>query len=125
MLLNEFFGKAIDASKPLPSGNSDDKNLTDRVFWFIIDHDKLHKDFFIPIATKVKKTQGTDSFNKEKTVASFMPMVERGCLEYYQTEKLKGSPGKLFPKDFREELCERLFNHYFEDIIKDQYNLGQ
>ena len=40
MLLNEFFGKAIDVTKEM-SKNNDDKEMHDDLFWYILDHDNL------------------------------------------------------------------------------------
>jgi hypothetical protein len=53
-----------------------------------------------------------------------MPMVERGCKEFYYKKKMSGRLGKLFPKDLREEMCEKLYDHYCQDILKDQYQLS-
>jgi hypothetical protein len=53
-----------------------------------------------------------------------MPMVNKGCLEYYEENDLKGRPETLFSKDLREELCEKLYDHFCDDIVKDKYKLG-
>jgi hypothetical protein len=37
---------------------------------------------------------------------------------------MTGRPGKLFPKEMRDDLCERLFDHYVDGIKKDHYKLG-
>ena len=125
MLLNEFFGKAIDAGKKQALKKDDDNKMNDNVFWFILDHDRLHKEYFHPLASKIKKESLSGKINKEKTVANFMPMVEKGCLEYYHKNKMKGKPAKLFPKEMREELCEKLYDHFVEDITKDKYRLKE
>jgi hypothetical protein len=119
MLLNEFFGKAINPIKDLQKGR-DDKNIGDDLFWYIVDHDKLHKDFFHPIAVKMKKSD----FNKEKCVSEFLPMVNKGCKEYYTHNKMQGKLGKVFSEELRKDMCERLYDHYKEDIVKDKYKLG-
>lgn len=123
MLLKEFFGRPIKLGR-----NENDKTQsglpTDDLFWYILDHDKLHKDYFFPIAAKIKKCHENNRLNKEQIVQEFMPMVEKGCKEYYNKHNLQGKLGKLFPKDLREGLCERLFDHYYEDIIKDCYKIG-
>lgn len=123
MKLFEFFGRSINLDKPKQDDRRD-KELDHDLFWFILDHDKLHKDYFFPLARKIKSTHKTESYNKEQVVAEFMPMVEKGCKEYYIKNKMQGKLGKAFPKELREELCEKLYNHYYEDIIKDCYNLG-
>jgi hypothetical protein len=125
MLLNEFFGKAIDAGKKQALKKDDDNKMNDDVFWFILDHDRLHKEYFHPLASNIKKESLSGKINKEKTVANFMPMVEKGCLEYYHKNKMKGKPAKLFPKEMREELCEKLYDHFVEDITKDKYKLKE
>ena len=54
MLLTEFFNKPLDVYKDKKQGKHDDSNLEDELFWYILDHDKLHKDYFFPIAKKMK-----------------------------------------------------------------------
>lgn len=124
MRLNEFFGPAIKAGSKIDKENNNEQNPHDDLFWYILDHDKLHKDYFLPLARKIKKNQNEDRLDKEKCVKEFLPMVNKGCLEYYRSKKMHGKLGKLFPKELREDLCERLFDHYYEDIIKDCYSLG-
>jgi hypothetical protein len=124
MLLNEFFGKSIDISKEMAK-NGDDKEMHDDLFWYILDHDKLHKDYFMPVAKKIYKDHKANKLDKEKCVMEFLPMVKKGCMEYYQHKKMKNNPDKVFTKELQKELCEKLFNHYQEDIVKDKYNLGQ
>ena len=80
MLLNEFFGKNIDPVKDLNKDRKD-KNIGDDLFWYIVDHDKLHK-------------------------------------------KLKGHLGNVFSKELRQDMCERLLDHYREDIVNGKYKIG-
>jgi len=123
MLLNEFFGNPINPTKNLEKSR-DDKNISDDLFWYIVDHDKLHKDYFIPLAKKIHHDHKTKKLDKEKSVMEFMPMVKKGCMEYYHHNKLNGSLEKTFSKELRKDMCEKLFDHYREDIIKDEYQLG-
>ena len=123
MLLNEFFGKSIDPVKDLQKGR-DDKNIGDELFWYIIDHDKLHKDFFHPLATKIKKANEDGNVDKEELIDAFMPMVKKGCKEFYSHKKMQGKLGKVFSEDLRIDMCEKLYDHYKEDIIKDKYKIG-
>ena len=125
MLLNEFFGKAIHASKKVSPKKDKDKKLHDDVFWFIVDHDKLHKDFFHPIASEISHLHNSDKLDKEKVLSSFMPMVNKGCKEFYHKNKMNGHLGELFPKDLRKELCEKLFDHYHQDILKGEYKIAE
>lgn len=123
MKLLEFFGKHIDTNiKSLE--RKDDKNIGDEVFWFIIDHDRLHKDHFMPLAKKIKKSHLANKQDREKFLVEFMHMANQGCKEFYHQTKMQGKLGKLFPKEMREELAQRLYDHYYDDIIKDCYNLG-
>ncbi len=121
MLLNEFFGKNLDPIKNL-NKERDDKNIGDDLFWYIIDHDKLHKDYFFPIAAKIAKHKG--NISREEVCKEFMPMVLKGCKEYYEHKKLKGHLGEVFSKELRSDMCDRLLDHYKEDIVKGKYKVG-
>lgn len=108
MILKEFFGQAIN---PLKSENIKNKSdISDDVFWYILDHDKLHKDYYFPISKVIKKSKQRDH---DKIIERFMPMVNKGCKEYYNDKKMEGKLGKCFPKEMREELCQRLYDHYY------------
>jgi hypothetical protein len=124
MLLNEFFGKAIDLGKKEDKDAGKHGKLADDAFWYIIDHDRLHKDHFHDLAPKIKRAHDEGRDDKEKLVKDFLPMVNKGCMEFYHKHKMKGRLGKLFPKEMREDLCERLYDHYCEDILKDRYKIG-
>lgn len=125
MLLNEFFGKAIDAGKKTSSASTEnDEKLNNELFWFILDHDRLHKDYFMPLAKKIKHQHEGKDFDKEALIKEFMPMVEKGCKEYYTKNKMSGRLGKVFPLELREEMCERLYDHYRDDVLQDKYKLG-
>jgi hypothetical protein len=124
MLLNEFFGQAISLGKKQDSKDPGQGTQADDLFWYIVDHDKLHKDFFHPLAQKIKKDHNSGKLNRSECVNKFMPMVEKGCMEFYHKNKMKGKLGKAFPKELRDDLAERLYDHYQEDIVKDKYNLG-
>jgi hypothetical protein len=121
MLLQEFFGKSLDLNTDKRKDQSTEK-FDDDLFYFMLDHDKLHKDYFFPIAEKLKNKKA--ECEPDEVLKMFMPMVVKGCKEYYATEEMKGKLGKVFPKDLREELCKRLYDQYREDIKKDKYNLG-
>ena len=120
----EFFGKPIDVHKEL-SKKRDEQDTGDELFWYIIDHDKLHKDFFHPVAKKIHSAHTANKLNKEEIVKDFLPMVKKGCMEFYHHKELKERPHKLFTIELIEDMCERLFDHYREDIIKGRYQLGQ
>ncbi len=121
MILKEFFGPAIKLGTPDKNEIDDQK---DDLFWYILDHDRLHKDYFIPLARKIYFQHKHNKLDKSNCVKEFMPMVEKGCLEFYQKKNMSGKPSKLFPKSYREDICEKLYDHYYEDIVKDKYRLG-
>lgn len=119
MKLFEFFSKPIESNQK----DRDQKTKFDKddLFWYILDHDKIHKDYFFEIASKIKKVK---TLEPDAVLEMFMPMVKQGCKEYYNEKKLNGKLHKLFPEDLREEICHRLYDHYKEDIIADKYKLG-
>ena len=119
MLLNEFFSKSGDIDKK--SKDDQGAKIEDDLFWYILDHDRLHKDYFFPAAKKMQKLK---ECGPEMILELFMPMVIKGCKEYYQDKKMEGRLSKKFPLDMREGMCKRLYDHYSEDIHKGKYKLG-
>jgi hypothetical protein len=63
MLLKEFFGKAIDINKQM-NKSRDDEGVGNDLFWFIIDHDRLHKDHFHPLAKKIHAAHKNNKLDK-------------------------------------------------------------
>jgi hypothetical protein len=122
MFLTEFFGKSLDIKSPTDQDH-DDQEIANELFQYILEHDRLHKEYFHPLAKKLQRQQQSKKENKSRLVKEFMPMVEKGCKEYYHKNKLTGKLGKLFPLDMREELCDRLYDHYCDDIKRDKYKL--
>lgn len=121
MKLNEFFSRPLDLSSKQKGVDQNKHIRKDDLFWYIIDHDKIHKDYFFEIAKKEKKSK---NLSPEQILELYMPMVKKGCKEYYSHKKLNGRLGKLFPEDMREELCHKLHDHYSPDIQKSKYKLG-
>ena len=121
MKLLEFFSKPIDISANQKDRDQKQAVKKDDLFWYILDHDKLYKDYFCPLAPKLKSLK---EFSPEIIQDLFMPMVKKGCKEFYVNKKLNGKLGKVFPKDLREELCQKLYEHYKEGLEKNQYKLG-
>lgn len=124
MLLKEFFDK--DTQKNIEnSDNSEDKsNIKDDTFWYIVNHDKIYKEYFVPLAKQIKMLSEKSKSDDNTMIKQFMPMVEKGCLEYYEANQLTDKISKIFPKEVREELCQKLFDYYYEDIKNDNYKLG-
>ena len=121
MRLNEFFGKSVDVNKELSKKRNDNGNGDD-LFWYIIDHDKLHKDHFHDLAKTIKNPKTQD---KEYIVKEFMPMVRKGCREFYHHAKMTGRFEEKFTKEMMQDMCERLYDHYREDVIKGKYKVGK
>jgi hypothetical protein len=125
MKLFEFFGKAISGTNKDSGARENDTKISNDIFWFIVDHDKLHKDYLIPLARKIKSDHDTGSLDRHEIVEKFMPMTKKGCMEFYHKNKMQGKVSKLFSKEMRDDICEKLYDHFAEHIIKDQYKLGQ
>lgn len=121
MLLNEFFGKSIKVHKSVDAKRDSGDDLLNRLFYYTLEHDKIFKEYFFPVAIKIKNNK---SMGKDQCLKEFMPMVERACKEYYKSNKMTGKLGKAFPKPLREELCEKLYDHYREGILNDEYKVG-
>jgi hypothetical protein len=135
MKLNEFFGNikrggsARESSKDQRdqlTGKTklDDDNLMDNVYWFILDNDELHKKDFIPLAREIARQQKSKSFNRETYVNRWMPMVEKGCMEFYKRQQMQGDPKDIFTKNMRKDLCQRFADQAHDDISSGEYNLG-
>jgi spermidine synthase len=125
MLLNEFFGTINLKNNPESSKKEEhqkvkQQGLSSDVFEYIINNDKLHKTVFFPIAEKVVKES-----TKEQDPKVWMPIVNKGCMEFYSATKMKENPREIFTEEFREELCQKMAEHYTPDILKGVYNLGK
>jgi hypothetical protein len=131
MKLYEFFGnmnldldqdKGKDSSAP---SKEEEDQIGDELFWYIIDHDDLHKNHFLPAAKEIKKKHDQDPKESMHDWKTWAPMVNSGCMKYWKEKKMKKHPTDAFPKDLRKDLCKRLADHYHKDIIKDEYKLGR
>lgn len=94
--------------------------LADEIFEFIINDDHLYKKVFFSIAEKIVKEA-----TKEHDAKEWMPMVNKGCMKFYEQAQMIEDPKQIFSKEFREEMCARLADHYQPDILKGVYNLGK
>jgi uncharacterized protein YpiB (UPF0302 family) len=125
MLLNEFFGNyAFKTGSDNATSKEDAKmkedDLCNDVFEYIINNDKLHKEEFFPIAEKVVREA-----TKEHNSDLWMPMANKGCMQFYKENKMKEDPKKIFTMEMRKELCSKIAEHYQGDILKGIYNLGK
>jgi hypothetical protein len=128
MKLYEFFGSISqdssqkDETDPNAMTQEDEDQLSDAVFWDILDDDNLHKKYFMAIAKKIKTASDNDSEMHDFLI--WKPMVNAGCIQYYHDHDLPGNPREIFNKNFRSNLCKRIADHYHKDIIDDVYDLG-
>jgi hypothetical protein len=122
MKLYEFFGNyKFNTDKNNQEDNQlRDEGLADQVFEYIVNNDNLQKQEFFPIAEKIFREA-----TKEQTPGIWLPMVNRGCMEYYKQEGMKDNPNKIFTKEMRKELCNKMAEHYQPDILKGTYQLGK
>jgi hypothetical protein len=137
MYLNEFFGNIkhnVDIekhdgkdSRDVLSGRTEsmDQKLADDLYWFILDHDHLHKKHFMPLAKEISELQQAKKFDHGKHVKRWMPLVNDGCLEFYKQQKMEGHPQDLFTKKLRQDLCHRLADQHHNDIEKGEYKLSE
>lgn len=119
----EFFGKPVDMQKEM-SKERNGSGVGSDLFWYIIDHDKLHKDYFHDIAKKIHYQHKANKLDKEEIIKDFLPMVKKGCMEFFHQQKLPGRISDHFDKELIKDMCERLFDHYREDIINGKYKIG-
>ena len=108
-----------------PDSDSERQRLANDLYWYILDHDSIHKEHFIPIAQKIEKEFKKDKkIDKSKYQECWMPMVKQACLEYHKKNKMHGNPKKVFDEDLCKHLCKRLADRFIEDIKKGEYKLG-
>ena len=132
-VLREFFGNFQHDFSNTAKGEKDvfsqkteltDEQLDD-LFWFIIDHDDMHMEHVLPLAKKIKKLQKQKKFDHGKFVKEWMPVVNKGCAEFYKHKKMTADPKDIFTTEVRKGLCHRLADHYHRDIEKGEYMVGE
>lgn len=129
MKLLEFFGKPIevfdvesktdDKDEKFKLAPEEKSHLEQDVFEFIINNDDLHKKFFLPLAMKISK-QPTKLHHPK----IWLPMVNKGCLEFYRENKMLGDPLDIFDKELRATLCKKCADHHHKNILIGEYDLG-
>lgn len=122
MNLLEFFGSNLEIKQHDPSkmDREEKDQLMQDIFYYLIDHDDLHKKYFIDIARQIHKNP-----TKEHKESIWLPLVNKACMEFYKEMKLEGDPKSIFDKELRHELCKRCADHYHRDIMMGEYNLGK
>lgn len=131
MKLYEFFGAPTHHTDPDKDSRDDvngqteaDKDkLADEVYWYILDHDQLHKDHFIPLSKEIAEKQKSKDFDHGKYIAKWMPMVNRGCMEFYKEAHMDRDPKDIFPLAMRKDLCQRLADQHHNDIERGEYKI--
>jgi hypothetical protein len=124
MKLYEFFGNINldldqDKNRDAHSPSKEEENqLGDELFWYILDHDELHKKHVMPVSKDLEKKYEEEKGDSTRDWKMWMPMVNQGCMKYWKEHKLEKHPGDAFPKDLRKELCQRLEDHYREHTTK-------
>lgn len=125
MKLYEFFG-TWQARTPLDVDNPMDKdqngvvtqeekeNFKNDLFFYILDNDDIHKENFFKVAETIYA-------DKEAPGSVWMPMVNKGCMEFYRENQLRDNPKDIFTKEFREDICQMLDDHFRKDLIKGEY----
>ena len=122
MKLYEFFGSNLDMKKhdPAVMDREEKEKMLQDIFYYMIDHDDLHKKHFIDIAREIHKNPA-----KEHSPKIWLPLINKSCMEFYKEMKMEGDPKELFSKDLRKELCHKAADHYHKDIMMGEYTLGQ
>jgi hypothetical protein len=104
--------------------NQNREQLSELVFWYILDNDQLHKEYFIPLARRTYLDTHSNRYDQQKFCNSFMPMIKAGCKAYYDENQLDGHLKDIFTKDMRQSLCQRMAEYTYDDIVNGEYNLG-
>lgn len=131
MKLYEFFGSPTNTDKQPENNNEisgkpkqDEQALADEVFWYMLDDDDFHKEFFLPLAHEILALQKSKKFNHGEYIKKWMPLVNKACIQYYHEEEMDGDPEDVFSKEFRTGLCQRLADQHHKDIENGEYKLG-
>lgn len=124
MLLNEFFGNYDPAGQKKSEERNkrkyDENELAELVYEFILNNDKLHKQEFIPLAQRVHKHPTSEHHAK-----MWLPLVNKGCMEFYHHHKMTEDPKDLFHAKFRKSMCEKIANECVKQILRGDYQLGE
>jgi hypothetical protein len=131
MKLYEFFSQpsidqsSNDSEQPFNVDSPENKDqLEDAIYWSILDDDYLHKKFFLPLASEIKKKNNNNTLDSAEYTPKWMPMVNHGCKSFFKDNQMSGDPKDIFDKQLRIRLCKRISKTFNDDIIKDAYNLG-
>jgi hypothetical protein len=126
MKLLEFFNPNASSNKDESSGKTKhtDEKLSDELYWYILDHDRLHKEFFIPIAKEISEKIKQPNFDRVSAAKKFLPMINNACMDYYRENGMTEDPKDVFTKEMRQGLCQRLADQSYDDIEKGEYQFN-
>lgn len=97
------------------SGENDQKNqqpqLVDDLYWYILDNDHLHKNHGLSIIQSKDAKKAADWH-------TWMPMVKKGCIMYYNENEMTGHPRIVFDKDMRKEVCQKIAEYYHDQLTE-------
>lgn len=111
--------------RAMVKNNHDREQLSELMFWYILDNDQLHKQYFIPLARSAYIKTHNEQFDQEEFCNSFMPMIKKGCTLYYYENQLEGNLKDIFTKNMRQSLCQRMADYTYDDIVNGEFNLGE
>lgn len=132
MNLYEFFGvPTYEENKDDPKSRDrldsrkqqDEEKLENDLYWFILDDDQLHKEYFIPLAHEINKKIKSKDFDRSEYIKRWAPMINKGCMKFYDQQEMTEHPKDIFSKDLRKSLCQRISDQSITDIEKGEYNL--
>lgn len=124
MRLLEFFNpRHDDLERRKKEGDiipRDDK-LEDTLYWFILDNDRLHKQYFLPLAFDYYKQKDRSNFDRDRFAEKCIPMVIDGCKEYCKNLKTDTAPEEMSNKDLFRSLAQRMVDQIINDAKEDAY----
>jgi len=125
MKLFEFFNvPKQEKSRVDNQGNQpDDQELTDQLFWFIIDNDELHKRHVLPFVKNYRQQIMNKKYSRDKFKKYLVPMIDRGCDLFLKDKKLTKNPSKLFNNELRDSICSRVLDEIIASIQNDAVNI--
>ena len=128
MKLYEFFNIPVNKKeKENPSvigiSQEEKQKMADELFWFILDNDRLHKEYVLPFVNSMKDQITSPTFNKDRFTKMWMPMVNKGCKEFYSKHKLKKDPKELFDDSTKTVICKSLSDKFIEEFKDDAYSV--
>lgn len=130
MKLYEFFGGRAHDTDTDPrddlSGKTkiEQEKLSDDLYWFILDDDELHKEYFMPLARELAERMKDKSFDNSTFTKKWMPLVNKGCLKFYKKTEMTEDPKDVFSKDIRKALCQRFAEEHHNNIQQGDFKLG-